>query len=246
MSFLDTIREDDREVKGEPVYGVVPAVVTNNKDPEGWGRVKVEIPWLIEGETGWAQVTTLMSGSQRGSFFLPEVGDNVLVAFEHGDINSPYVIGSLWNGRDKPPETNSDGKNNIRKFKSRSGHEFVFDDTDQKEKVEIKTNAGHKIVMDDTAGNEKIEIKDKAGNEIVVKSRDNSITIKCSGKAAITAQEEVVIDSGAIKLGKSAEKTLVNDSFIDLFNNHSHPNHGLIPSSQAVKNVHSTKITKGA
>ncbi|NIM14314.1 MAG: phage tail protein, partial [Candidatus Aminicenantes bacterium] len=162
MSILDTIREDDREVKGEPVYGVVPAVVTNNKDPEGWGRVKIEIPWLIEGETGWVQVVTLMSGSQRGSFFLPEVGDNVLVAFEHGDINSPYVIGSLWNGKDKPPETNKDGQNNIRKFKSRSGHEFVFDDTDQKEKVEIKTNAKHKIILDDARGKEKIEIRDKA------------------------------------------------------------------------------------
>lgn len=228
MSFLDTLKDENQEVKGEPVYGVVPGTVTNNKDPEGWGRVKIEIPWLIEGETGWAQVATLMSGSQRGSFFLPEVGDNVLVAFEHGDINTPYVIGSLWNGRDKPPETNSDGKNNIRKFKSRSGHE---------------------IILDDTAGKEKIEIRDKAGNEIVVKSQDNSITIKCSGKVTISTQEEVVIDSGAIKLGKSAEKTLVNDAFIDLFNKHTHTGNKGVSTSSPEKPVEKkpncTRITKG-
>jgi uncharacterized protein involved in type VI secretion and phage assembly len=203
MSFLDTLRDENQEVKGEPVYGVVPGTVTNNKDPEGWGRVKIEIPWLIEGETGWAQVATLMSGSQRGSFFLPEVGDNVLVAFEHGDVNNPYVIGSLWNGRDKPPETNSDGKNNIRKFKSRSGHEFVFDDTDQKEKLEIKTNAGHKIVMDDAQGKSKVSIATNGGHSLEMNDATEMVIIEDKKGNKITmGPSGVDINNGKFTVGK--------------------------------------------
>jgi uncharacterized protein involved in type VI secretion and phage assembly len=90
-----------------------------------------------------------MAGNQRGSFFLPEVDDEVLVAFAHGDPRYPFVLGALWNGQDKPPENNVDGQNNTRLFKSRSGHLIRFDDTDGAEKVEIiDKTAKNSIVID--------------------------------------------------------------------------------------------------
>lgn len=189
MSIIDALGIEDREIK--KTVGVAAGIVTNNQDPDGLGRVKIKFPWLSDdNETDWVRIATLMAGSERGSFFLPEVGDEVLVAFEHGDINHPYVIGALWNGVATPPETNSDGQNNIRKIRSRSGHEIIFndDDTAKQEKIEIHTNAGHKIVLDDTSGQEKIEIIDKTGsNKMTIDSVRNSVNIESAMQLKIKA-----------------------------------------------------------
>ncbi|HEX2224158.1 MAG TPA: phage baseplate assembly protein V, partial [Thermoanaerobaculia bacterium] len=112
------------------IYGVVVGVVTNNQDPEGLGRVKLRLPWLsAQAESDWARVISPMAGGDRGLYALPEVDDEVLVAFEHGRAELPYVLGSLWNGKDKPPAANEDGKNKLRVLKSRSGHRVRLDDT---------------------------------------------------------------------------------------------------------------------
>ena len=154
-------------------YGVAFGIVTNNKDPDGLGRVKLKLPWMDDkAESDWARVATPMAGAGRGFFCLPEVDDEVLVAFEHGSPERPYVLGALWNGKDKPPETNSDGKNNLRTIKSRSGHVIRLTDKD---------------------GDEKIEIIDKsAKNSIVISTKDNTITI--------TADADVSIQAGKGKL----------------------------------------------
>lgn len=193
MSLIDLLTDEDEErARTRRVNGIVTGIVTNNKDEEGLGRIKVKFPWLSEeNETDWAKVMTFMAGKERGGFFLPEVGDEVLVAFEHGDINYPYVIGALWNNEDNPPETNSDGKNNIRKIRSRSGHEIVFndDDTSKQEKIEIHTKGGHKILLDDSAGQEKIKIIDKTGsNKMTIDSVQNSINIESAMQLKIKAQ----------------------------------------------------------
>ena len=210
MSLIEDIGIE--ELRSNRLNGVAPAVVTNNQDPEGLGRVKVKFPWLSDdNETDWVRVATLMAGPERGSFFLPEVGDEVLVAFEHGDINAPYVIGVLWNGQQKPPETNSDGKNNIRKIRSRSGHEIVFndDDTAKKEKIEIHTKAGHRIVLDDSAGGEKIEVVDKTGsNRIVIDSVKNSIGIECGMQLKIKAQTVEIEGTASLTLKSNAILTI--------------------------------------
>ena len=190
MSILDALANDSRSEN--KTYGVAAGLVTNNQDPQGLGRVRVKFPWLSDdNESDWVRIATFMAGNQRGGYFLPEVGDEALVAFEHGDINRPYVIGFLWNGVDKPPEANSDGKNSIRKITSRSGHEIIFnDDADQKqEKLEIHTKAGHTIVLDDSAGAEKIEIKDKSGsNSILFDSVQNSISVESAMQLKIKSQ----------------------------------------------------------
>lgn len=182
MTILDAMRDEDGFTRR--IHGVAAGIVTNNQDPDQLGRVRVFFPWLSnDNESDWARIATLMAGGDRGSFFLPEVGDEVLCGFEHGDINHPYVIGAFWNGVDTPPETNSDGQNNIRKFRSRSGHEIVFDDnhTARQEKVQITTNGGHQIILNDATGQEKIEIIDRTGsNQIVIDSVQQSISIESS------------------------------------------------------------------
>jgi uncharacterized protein involved in type VI secretion and phage assembly len=210
MSILDQLANDNSD--GNRINGIASGIVTNNQDPDELGRVKLFFPWLSDdNETDWARVVTLMAGSGMGSFFLPEVDDEVLVAFEHGDINCPYVIGSLWNGKQKPPETNSDGKNNIRKITSRSGHEIVLNDDDsgKQEKIEIHTKAGHKIVMDDSAGGEKIEIVDKTGsNKMLIDSMQNSINIESAMQLKIKATTVEIEGTASLMLKSSAIVTI--------------------------------------
>ena len=169
--------------------GVTVGIVRENQDPENIGRVQIEFPhWEDQGITEWARVAAPMAGAERGLYFLPEVGDEVLVAFEGGNIHSPYVVGCLWNGADKPPEVN-DGKNNIRKIRSRSGHEIIFDDDAEgkAEKLIIRSNAGHCITLDDAGGCECVGIEDKSGNKITLDAAKNAIALECAGQLTIKA-----------------------------------------------------------
>ena len=184
----------DANEGGDRFYGVTLGIVTNNKDEEELGRVKVKFPWLSEkDESYWARVLTPMAGNQRGLYFLPEVDDEVLVAFDRGDISSPYILGGLWNGQDKPPESNSDGKNNRRIIKSRSGHQIILDDTENAEKISICDKTGkNQIVIDSKENTISIEVeKDmaiKAKGKISLESSDGDITIKCKNLAIQTQQ----------------------------------------------------------
>jgi uncharacterized protein involved in type VI secretion and phage assembly len=154
MNFFDVLIDtEEREAALSRIYGVVVGVVTNNKDDSGMGRVKVKFPWLSDqDESYWARIAAPMAGKERGFYFLPEVEDEVLVVFEQGDVRFPYVIGALWNGKEKPPAKNEDGKNNIRVIKSRSGHVIRLNDEDGKEKIEIIDSKNNSIIFD-TANN---------------------------------------------------------------------------------------------
>ncbi len=172
MSLLDLVGDRGTDSK---INGVVVGIVTNNKDPEDLGRVRVKFPWLSnEDESNWARIGSLMAGKERGIFILPEIDDEVLVVFEHGGINMPYVIGSLWNGKDAPPETNSDGKNNIIMMKSRSGHVIRIDDTGGKEKIEIIDKTEKNLISIDTKDNKISIMSDK---DIEISAPNGKITI---------------------------------------------------------------------
>jgi uncharacterized protein involved in type VI secretion and phage assembly len=171
------------DTAGARIYGAVIGIVSNNEDPDGMGRVKLKFPWLSEkDESDWARVAAPMAGINRGIYFLPEVNDEVLVLFEQGDLNFPYVIGALWNGVDKPPVKNDGGENNVRLIKSRSGH---------------------CIRLTDENGKEKIEIEDKKGNKIMIDTASNTITINAETDLKLNAEQ------GQITL---AAKTIVLDS----------------------------------
>jgi uncharacterized protein involved in type VI secretion and phage assembly len=210
MSIYDLLQNTDDEEAG-CLKGVATGIVTNNKDEKGLGRVLVRFPWKNGEQSYWARIATLMAGKGCGSFFLPEVDDEVLVAFEKQDVRFPFILGVLWNGKDKPPETNSDGKNNIRKITSRSGHEIIFNDDHEqkKERIEIHTKAGHQIVLDDAAGAEKIAIKDKTGaNSIVIDSTKNSMALKSTLDLTITSQTISIVADAALTIKAGAVLTL--------------------------------------
>jgi uncharacterized protein involved in type VI secretion and phage assembly len=177
-SLIDLLTPKGSANNSGKFFGVVIGIVTNNQDSGGMARVKVKFPWLSDdNESTWARMAVPMGGNGRGTYFLPEVDDEVLVAFEHGDVRFPYVVGALWNGKDAPPTTNSDGQNNIRVIHSRSGHLIRLDDTD---------------------GNEKIEVIDKTGgNKITIQSSDNSIDMECTGKMTLHASQGIDIKSDA-------------------------------------------------
>lgn len=171
--------------------GVVVALVTDNKDPEERGRIKIKFPWIGEkAGTAWARLATLMSGNDRGIVFYPEVDDEVLVAFEQGNVNYPYIIGALWNGKDKPPEKNSDGKNNIKMIKTRSGHTIKIDDTENKGKIEIVDQSNeNKIIIDSS----KKKISIECGGDIELSASKGKVSIKAKEieiKASTSAKVE--------------------------------------------------------
>ncbi|HEY9649507.1 MAG TPA: VgrG-related protein [Coleofasciculaceae cyanobacterium] len=167
-------------------------IVTDNKDPKGWGRVRVGFPTLtpLAGADAhasyWARVVATGAGPGRGFDCLPEINDEVLVAFEHGDIHRPYVIGGVWNGKDAPPEKVQDsvaeGKVRLRTFKTRTGHKFQFVEEDKgavKKGVYLETVYGHHIYLNDT--DEFIEIRTKDGHQVRLDDKSKKILIKTSG-----------------------------------------------------------------
>lgn len=148
----------------QPGQTLLVGIVTDNEDPEGWGRVKVKFPTLTEDHaSNWARVVAIGAGNSRGFDCLPEINDEVLVAFEHGDIHRPYVIGGVWNGKDQPPEAvnNSvqDGKVRLRTLKTRAGHQIQFSDDDRGGNIHIKTAGGQEIHLNDSDGGIQISAK---------------------------------------------------------------------------------------
>lgn len=196
--------------RGASIPGVAVGIVTDNEDPEGMGRVKLSFPWRsADDESDWARVAVPMAGPDRGTYFLPEVDDEVLVGFADGDVRHPYVLGALWNGRDSPPETNSDGNNDVRKVHSRSGHELVFDDADQSGKLELTSSSGHTVTLDDSSGSEKITIEDKTGqNRIEFDATTSALTIESGAKLSIEAPTVEIAGDGSLKLESNGILTI--------------------------------------
>jgi uncharacterized protein involved in type VI secretion and phage assembly len=178
MSLLDLLSPpDDRLFRRDLLLGVAVAIVTNNQDPEGLGRVRLKFPWLSdEQESDWARIASPMAGAGRGLFLLPEMEDEVLVAFEHGDIGRPMVLGGLWNGKDQPPADNADGANNLRLIRSRSGHTVRLDDSEGAERIEIVDAGGNNRIVIDTAAN---RIAIDSAKDIALRAPQGKILLEC-------------------------------------------------------------------
>ncbi len=207
--------------------GVVTARVVDNVDPDSMGRVQIQFHWLNDGEQSfWARVATPMAGNEMGIYFLPEIDDEVLVAFEHGNIEYPIVIGSLWNGSALPSQENSNGENNIRQIKSRSGHELTFDDTEDGKKLTLQSSGSHKIEFDDSDNSITIEssrgntvvmdddgitIEDSGGNSMKMEASGN-MTIKCNGDLNLEGTNITIKAGATLKLESNAGTELTSSA----------------------------------
>jgi uncharacterized protein involved in type VI secretion and phage assembly len=179
---------------GDRMTGVALAIVHQNQDPEGLGRVKVGYPWRDHSDDRvWARVAVPMAGDRRGTYFIPEVGDEVLVAFERGDLRRPYVVGSLWSHAQPPPVT-PDGKNDLRVIHSRKGHKLTFADGEESS-VQLELADGKRL----TLGADGIVVADANGNSVTIKSGAGEITIQASSKVTLKAPR-VVLDAATVEV----------------------------------------------
>lgn len=181
----------DGETSANGIQGVVIGIVTDNEDPKDLGRVKLQFPWRdADDESYWARLATPMAGGEYGAYFLPEVDDEVLVAFENGDIHKPYIVGGLWNGKQKPPQKN-EGDNKTREIRSRSEHRLTFEDNEDKSEgsITIQTSEGHEIIVDDSDGKETIMIRDKDDtNSITLDTSSDTIEVQAGKNLELSAK----------------------------------------------------------
>jgi uncharacterized protein involved in type VI secretion and phage assembly len=214
----DTVPED-----GARFWGVTVGLVTNNKDPDGLGRVKLALPWLAEGfETDWARVVSPMAGKSRGLYTLPEVDDEVLVGFEHGRLEAPFVLGALWNGTDKPPESNADGKNDHRSLTSRSGHVIRLSDKSGEERIEILDKSGKNSLVVDTASN---TVTVTGDTDVVVRATKGTLTLSgdqgveissAKGGVKVTAGAAVDVEAKTDVNVKATTKLVLKGATVDI------------------------------
>ncbi|MEL6882726.1 MAG: phage baseplate assembly protein V, partial [Cyanobacteria bacterium J06607_10] len=203
-------------------------IVTDNEDPDNLGRVKVKFPTLTEDHnSNWARVVSMGAANGRGFDCLPEIDDEVLVAFEHGDIHRPYILGGVWNGEDVPPngvdKNVQDGKVRLRTIQTRTGHkiQFVEEDKDTKAGVYIKTTSGHNINLNDSE--KLVEIETKGKHTITLSDFPPSIMVKTTGGHLInlddllksitlktTAGQMVMMDDMTGSVNVTANRSVTN------------------------------------
>ena len=200
LEFIEHLLPRSATGLGGHWYGVYPALVMDIKDPDGQGRVKISLPWSPDGSSAryeaWARLATLMGGNNRGSWFIPDVNDEVLVSFAAGDPRWPFVLGSLWNGTDKSSQAmDGAGNNNLKVLRSRNGVKITLDDQNGQEKLLMETPGGQKVTLQDGPG--MIEIQDSNGNSIKLES--SGITINASAKVTVNASQ-VTVSTGLLKV----------------------------------------------
>jgi phage protein D/phage baseplate assembly protein gpV len=168
-----------------PEYGVVVGQVVNNVDPEGLGRLLLTFPHLSDDNvSGWARV----AAPSDGLYFLPKLGDDVLVQFEHGDLDRPVIIGAAWHARNRPPAQNADGLNRVRT---------------------VTTPAGHTIEFDDTPGAGKVTIKDAGGSRVEL-AAGGKLTVSAATKLTLTAPAIEIAADGNIEINAANVKVAVD------------------------------------
>jgi uncharacterized protein involved in type VI secretion and phage assembly len=204
VSLAEAVRPESELEAGGVVKGVAIAVVTQNKDDEGQCRVKVRYPWHEHPrDSYWARLATPMAGNGRGLVTIPEVDDEVVVAFEREDIRFPIVLGALWNGKDAPPLANDDGKNDKRILKSRKKHYLLFDDG-ARGTVELAHEKRRRVTIDDDG----IVVTDENGNQVKIESTSGAMTIEAKGQLNIKGTTVTIEATSTLELKANATLTV--------------------------------------
>jgi uncharacterized protein involved in type VI secretion and phage assembly len=213
-SLLDLLQRPASAAADPRIAGVVTGVVTNNQDPEKLGRVRVRFPWLSdEQESPWARMAVPMAGKERGLWLLPEVDDEVLVAFEQGDPRFPYVVGALWN-KNAPPPPAGDAPGDVRMLRSRSGHVVRLDDTDGEETIEIIDRSEKNSIVISTADNTLTLTCDA---DLTLESKSGKLVLKAAGGVEIASDDALTLEAKTdVNLKTSGGNVTVKGNTINL------------------------------
>ncbi|MEU4560123.1 phage baseplate assembly protein V [Actinoplanes sp. NPDC023936] len=185
---------------------VVLGIVKDLKDPQNLGRVRAVLPQHGNQLSEWAPIVSAGAGNARGSYFRPEIDDQVMIVFERGDLRRPYVLGGVWCVPGPPPEKSGVNEvNDVRQIITRSGHVLRFDDKAGAERIELITAGGKQKVVLDKAGGGRIEVTATAGTVVVDAAGD--VTVSSKANLTVTATGDISITaSGALKLrGKTVD-----------------------------------------
>jgi uncharacterized protein involved in type VI secretion and phage assembly len=181
-----------------PINGVLRGLVIDNQDPDNRGRVRVRLPQgIVPGQLGWeawAPVATPMPRNTRGTWLVPDVKDEVLLAFEGGDPRQPYVIGSLWRPSDSPPNAASTDDEQIV-LRSRGGVTITLDDRSGHESVTVETPGGQKVALGDGPGS--VEVTDSNGNAVTLGTF--GVTVRAAAKVAVDASV-IEVNAGSVSV----------------------------------------------
>lgn len=213
MNFVDLLipKSGDGDEENR-CYSITTGIVKKNWDNDHPGMVQVELIFGESGKatTGWLRVMQPYAGPSYGTYFLPEVDTEVIVGFNNGDINGGIVLGCLWNKVDTLPENTANEENSIKSIQTKSGHQILFDETKDKERVEIITSKKLDILLDDK--NNKIIIQDqKQENSLEIDGNNGEITINAGKKISLRAN-----GSDVMVLDGSGNKASVKTGTIEL------------------------------
>ncbi len=183
--------------------GVAVGLVTSLADPDALGRVQVRYPVMgDEVKSAWARIASPMGGADRGLLYRPEPGDEVLLAFEQGLAERPYLLGGLWSRQDRPPDMGDPAeKNNLRVIRSRSGHVLVMDDTESAEKIRLVDKDKARSLQISCADKEILLDNTDSGGVIRIRSANGQVTIAAGEKISVHCTRgdvEVIADTGAV------------------------------------------------
>lgn len=211
-------------------YGVYTATVAEIGNDDHPSEVRLIYAWYDpEMRTEWCRICNPYAGNGYGAVWHPELDDEVLVAFIHGDMRLPIVLGGLYNGVDQAPTARSSSLDQ-KMFRTKGEQELLMDDTEGQKRIRLTSSAGHQIDIDDEGM--KIVIRANGGNEINIDDNSSTITIRTSGGETITLEAgsvtvkatSVTLDASSVKLGgaSATHPVVLGDLLLTAFNTHTH------------------------
>ncbi len=208
------------ETRKTPVVGMHVARVVDLKDPEKLGRIKISYPWLDSEQTAWVRMIVPHAGKDRGWYALPELDDEVLVGYEHGNTDHPVVLGCLYNKGNAPMQEAISGDNDIKMLMTRSGNKIVLNDKDGAEQIVISQKDGKNQIVLDISGP---SITISTEGDISVKGKRNisieaeqGITMKASSDVKIEGANVEIKASGNIKSEAGANNEIKGSTQVNV------------------------------
>jgi Uncharacterized protein conserved in bacteria len=211
MGLFDELYGQSESSGERRMFSVTTGKVVKNWDSKHPGMVQVELFLSESGKnrTDWVRVAQPYAGKERGAYFLPEVGDEVVLAFNEGDRDHPIVLGSLWSQANTPPKGAPGEKNEIKTIRTQGGNELTFSDKKDKESVLVRTKGGLSVVLEDES--KTITIRDGSKKNLVtINGKDGAITVKASKKLVLD------VGSGTLTLDGQGKKATLKMGTISI------------------------------